>query len=85
MIHLMPCETKTEDVTGVDWVRIVGKVADHNAAGRLVIVGFGAEPKFVGRKGEFYKLVKVSPAEFRMSLPKHEEAATMALWDGEGA
>ena len=72
MIKIQASGMEPEDLTGVDWVRVIGKIAEHNAAGRIVTVSFGAEPKFLVRKHRFYSLKEVKPEDFRRQLSKCE-------------
>lgn len=81
MIQLFPCKTEAAvDVSGLDPIRIQGKIMEHNIEGRPVLVGFGAAPKYLSSRGTVYRLVPVTPLEFRQSLPAQEDQASIDMW-----
>ena len=84
MIVVTAVEGKTEDLTGMDWVRLQGRICEINAARKPVLIGFGQEPVFFARRGEFFRLVKVTPGEFRKALPTNEDRAFLGAMDAEG-
>jgi len=85
MIIIQASGMEREDLTGTDWVRVIGKIAEHNAAGRIVTVSFGAEPKFLVRKHRYYSLKEVAPETFRKQLNSCPEEYCQSLFDEEAA
>ena len=85
MIIIQASGMDREDLTGTDWVRVIGNIAEHNAAGRIVTVSFGAEPKFLVRKHRFYSLKEVTPDTFRKQLNSCPEEYCPSLFDEEAA
>ena len=81
MIILLPCKTEQQiDATGLDPFRVQIKVMEHNVSGTPVLVGFGRSPQFLASRGRIYKLVEVTPAQFRESLPVHEDQCDVSMW-----